>query len=129
MARRATNQNLFVVLLPPVRRLSLGGEKKYIYIDLLSQVCDLCTFFPRRIGQYREDRIKFSILVENLLDLLEKNSWVEITDIDSGRRMITMMTRRVDRDEFGVTKFAGKKKERNNSIEIKLFSRRNEVDF
>lgn len=89
-------------------------------------MCDLCTFFPRRIGQYREDRIKFSILVENLL---EKNSWAEITDIDSGRRMITMMTRRVERDEFGVTKFAGKKKERNNSIEIKLFSWRNEVDF
>lgn len=40
-----------------------------------------------------------------------------------------MMTRRVERDEFGVTKFAGKKKERNNSIEIKLFSWRNEVDF
>lgn len=39
-----------------------------------------------------------------------------------------MMTRRVERDEFGVTKFAGKKK-RNNSIEIKLFSWRNEVDF
>lgn len=52
MAQRATNQNPFVVLLPPQFVVSLEGRggERYIYIDLLS--CALFfKRFPRRIGQ------------------------------------------------------------------------------
>lgn len=96
MAQRATNQNPFVVLLPPqfVVSLERKGGKRYIYIDLLS--CALFfKRFPRRIGQLIIRRRQYG---ESLG--IEKYSWMEIIDIDSGRMTITM--KGLKRDEFGV---------------------------
>lgn len=105
----------------------LGGRKKNIYISIFYPKCATCAlFFLEELANI--EKTGSNSAFSSRISWIEKNSWAEITDIDSGRRMITMMTRRVERDEFGITKFAGKKK-RNNSIEIKLFSWRNEVDF
>lgn len=111
MARRATNQNLFVVLLPPVRRLSLGGEKN-IYISIFYPKCATCALFFLEEYRANIEKTGSNSAFSSRISWIEKNSWAEITDIDNGRRMITMMTRRVERDEFGVTKFAGKKKKK-----------------
>lgn len=71
-----------------------GGKKIYIYIDLLS--CALFfKRFPRRIGQLIIRRRQYG---ESLG--IEKYSWMEIIDIDSGRMTITM--KGLKRDEFGV---------------------------
>lgn len=113
MAQRATNQNPFVVLLPPVPRFLVLGANIYIYIyrsSIRTSSVRSVRYFKRKIGQppiSRKDE-KDQTRSSRGESLGSRDSWVEIIDIDSGR--ITMTRRRVERAEFGVGGNSQKKK-------------------
>lgn len=115
MAQRATNQNPFVVLLPPqfVVSLERKGGKRYIYIDLLS--CALFfKRFPRRIGQLIIRRRQYG---EFLLGSRNILGWKLLTLTVEGWRLRWRVWREMNLEW---TKFVGgereKKKLRSNKV-------------
>lgn len=63
------------------------GEKKNIYISIFYPKCATCAlFFLEELANI--EKTGSNSAFSSRISWIEKNSWVEITDIDSGRTVV-----------------------------------------